>query len=182
MQKEIWKSIRNYEGLYEVSNLGRVKALAREYICHNGAKRFHADLIMKSHPNGNGYLSLTLHRGGKGKTCRVHKLVIEAFKGFSNLEVNHKNGIKTDNTLKNLEYCTKGENIRHAYQTGLRVFEKEQCGEKNHAAILKTEDVILIRRLWREEKVKQKLLAVRFGVSPVTVNDIIKRRRWAHVS
>lgn len=178
---ETWKSIKNYEGLYEVSDRGRVRAMPRKYVTGNGAIRKHGRFVMKAHPNGNGYLSVVLHKDGTAKTCRVHKLVAAAFYGVSHLEINHKNGVKTDNTLKNLEYCSRSENIKHAYAKGLIKFCKEQRGEKNHAAKLKTEDVIKIRRLCEEKQVRQNELARRFGVSPATINDIMKKRRWAHV-
>ncbi|MFA5423636.1 MAG: NUMOD4 domain-containing protein [Phycisphaerae bacterium] len=178
---ETWKPIEGYETLYEVSDRGAVRALPRAYVTGNGAKRTHGCFVMKMHPNGNGYLSVVLHKDGAGKTCRVHKLVAAAFLGISSLEINHKNGIKADNTLKNLEYCTRSENIKHAYAKGLIKFCKEQRGENNHAAKLKIEDVLKIRRLYEETQIRQKELARNFGVSPVTINDIIKKRRWAHV-
>jgi hypothetical protein len=182
VEKEIWKPIKGYENLYEASNLGRVKSLVREYTTGNGAKQKRSTIIMKSHINGRGYLSLTLHKNGKGKTYRVHKLIAETFLGATDLEVNHKNGIKTHNASDNLEYCTRSENMKHAYRCGLKTFEREQRGERNCSAVLSKKNVLAIYKMWHKFKIKQRIIALRFKVSPSTVNDIIKGRRWAHVS
>ena len=182
MPEEIWKDIKDYEGLYQVSNLGRVKALAREYTAGNGAKRNHNDIIMKPGKNDHGYFHVALHKDGKRKGQRVHKLVIQSFIGESTLEVNHINGIKSDNSLDNLEYCTRSENIKHAFRTGLIIGRRDQNGEKNNSAKLKSNDIILIRKLWEEYHIKQKTIACLFNVNPPAINDIIKRRNWKHVS
>ena len=112
--KEIWKPIKDYEGLYEISNLGRVKSIPR-----NGTKK--EVKILKQYFDRYGYLYVALSKTTK-KKYKVHRLVAEAF--IPNLknkpQVNHINGVKTDNKVKNLEWCTNKENQIHAYRTGLR--------------------------------------------------------------
>ena len=100
--QEIWKDIRGYEGLYQVSNMGRVKSLRN----NKGEKR---ELIKKLHDTKNGYLDICLHKDAFRKIFLVHRLVISTFKPIDNmnkLQVNHINENKTDNRLENLEWCT----------------------------------------------------------------------------
>lgn len=110
---EIWKDVTGYEGLYQVSNLGRVKAMP---------KRGHKEKIMKPSLKKDGYNRILLSKKGKYKTLYVHRLVAEAFLSHteSKCEVNHINGIKTDNYVYNLEWVTKSQNQLHAIEMGLR--------------------------------------------------------------
>ncbi len=121
--QEIWKDIPGYEGLYQVSDLGRVKSLER-YKNNNGGFVKVPEKIFNGAPR-NGYLLVGLSKGGKRKTCAIHRLVAIAF--IPNPEnkptVNHINGNKTDNRAVNLEWNTDAENIRHAFATGLNGFE-----------------------------------------------------------
>ena len=111
---ETFKDIKGYEGLYQVSNLGRVKSLRR----WNAGER-----ILKSIKNKNGYYRVHLLKNGNSKNFYIHRLVVGAF--LENKEnkpcTNHKNGIKADNRAENLEHCTIGENNKHAFDTGLNV-------------------------------------------------------------
>lgn len=106
---ERWRPVVGFEGLYEVSEQGRVRREGR------------TDHNMKAHPS-RGYLAVQLWRFGKPSMCLVHCLVAEAFLGLrpDGHEVNHKNGHKHDNKLVNLEYVTRSGNLEHAYRTGLR--------------------------------------------------------------
>lgn len=110
---EIWKDIVGYEGLYQVSNLGRVKSLPRATT--NGK-------ILKVQVNRlNKYCYVALCRDNKKMFKRVHILVANAFLGANpnKLQVNHIDGNKENNNVYNLEYCTQSENMKHAYLTGL---------------------------------------------------------------
>lgn len=119
--QEIWRNIAGYEGLYQVSNLGRVKSLPRMKINKLIGKHFVKEKIMKLHLSSSGYLSVGLTKNGKQVGYRVHRLVAQAF--IPNLnnkeEVNHINGVKVDNRVENLEWCTSSENTIHAMRTGL---------------------------------------------------------------
>lgn len=106
MTKEIFKPIPGYEN-YKVSNHGNI------YSEISGRK-------LKPGRDSYGYMQVCLcKKGQKPLTSKVHRLVLSAFQGPSDLDVNHKNGVKDDNNLENLEYCTRAENIRHAVKTGL---------------------------------------------------------------
>lgn len=100
---EIFKDVIGYEGLYQVSNIGRVKSL----------RRFN---ILKPNDNGNGYLKLTLCKNGGVITKNVHQLVAQSFLGLSTLAIDHINGNKKDNRVDNLQYVTDRENQTRAYQ------------------------------------------------------------------
>lgn len=111
MTEEVWKDIPGYEGRYKVSNLGQVKSLLDK----NGKSR---ELIIKL-DTVLGYRQVALYLNGSFKRYKVHRLVLAVFIGESELQVNHINGIKTDNRLCNLEYVTQSENMKHAYRLGL---------------------------------------------------------------
>jgi len=117
---EIWKDIKGYEGLYQVSNIGRVKSLERTVPRKNGSKLPIKERILKPKANRDGYLTVVLCKGsGKRKGFLVHRLVCEAFhKNPKNKPcVNHIDENKTNNTAGNLEWCTYSENNKHGTRT-----------------------------------------------------------------
>lgn len=114
MNNETWKDIQGYEGLYQVSDLGRIRSLARIVNSKNGSKQTKKGRILVQEVTIHGYCRVRLfNRLGKAKHYAVHRLVMNAFKGESQLPVNHINEIKTDNRVVNLEYCTAKENCNH---------------------------------------------------------------------
>lgn len=119
MSNEVWKDIVDYEGLYQVSNLGRVKSLFRY-------KR-----ILKPQKDIHGYLKVGLYKNGKCKLFNIHKLVANAFiENHKNYKyVNHKDENKTNNRVENLEFCSFYYNLIY----GTRV---QRIAEKNNKPIL----------------------------------------------
>lgn len=118
MQEEIWKDIKGYEGLYQVSNLGNVKSLPREFTRKDGRRYVVKECVLKGGKASAGYFTVNL----LNKTHTIHRLVAEAF--IFNPEnkecVNHVDGDKLNNNVKNLEWCTYSENNKHAYDKGLK--------------------------------------------------------------
>lgn len=106
---EIWKNIKGFEELYQISNLGQVKSLRN-------------NLILKPGLAGIGYLSVNLCKDGKQNYKKIHRLVAEHFiENIDNLPcVNHKDGNKTNNNVENLEWCTSSYNNKEAYRLGLK--------------------------------------------------------------
>lgn len=128
MEKEIWKTIKNYEGLYEVSNLGRVKSLERI----DSNKHPIKERLLKCGKVDGGYLAAVLCKNGKHKTFLIHRLVAKAFiPNPNNLpQVNHKDEDKTNNCVSNLEFCTAKYNNNYGTRTE-RVAEKQTNGKKS---------------------------------------------------
>lgn len=130
--KEIWKNIPGYEGLYQVSNLGRVRSLPRIRTQKNKLKttdHHYKGKILKPIVTKTGYLTVNLYRHRKSTgPHRIHRLVCTTFYGEpknGKNQVNHKNGNKKDNRVENLEWCSCRENIVHAYKNGLRKGSRE---------------------------------------------------------
>lgn len=120
MEQEIWKDIENYEGYYQISNLGRVKSLER-YKKIKTKKVLLKERIMKPHKqygkSDNEYLDIILYKNGKSERFYVHRLVAKAFipNPENKNQVNHKDKNKQNNNVYNLEWCTQNENVKHSY-------------------------------------------------------------------
>ncbi len=112
---EIWKDILGYEGLYQVSNLGRVKLLPRKVNAKSNSCRMLYEKIFAIVLAPNGYCRVGLRLNKNRRHFSVHRLVAEAFipNDKNKPQVNHINGIKTDNRVENLEWCTERENSVH---------------------------------------------------------------------
>ena len=115
---EIWKDVVGYEGIYQVSNCGRVKSLARNYR--------HNERVLKLNIKTNGYLQAHLCRDGKTKWFHVHRLVADAFipKIDGCTIINHKDNDRQNNNVENLEWTTQKDNIQHAMKQGRMKWQK----------------------------------------------------------
>lgn len=125
VNQEIWKDIKDYEGSYQISNLGRVKSLSRKM--WNGNSFWESkERILKSSQDKDGYLLVGLHKNNKKKMCKIHRLVAIHFidNPYNKPEVNHIDGDKSNNCADNLEWVTSSENSIHAYKSGLLKIKK----------------------------------------------------------
>ena len=116
-----WKQIAGYEDIYEVSSEGQIRRTT-------GGQGAIAGKVRKPSISPSGYPTLNLCKDGVTKGHMVHRLVAEAFHGASDLQVNHINGIKSDNRADNLEWITASENTRHAIATGLMPQQRDEYG------------------------------------------------------
>jgi hypothetical protein len=116
IQTQIWKAIPRYEGYYQISNLGNIKSLSRTRKSGRGSVALTKERYLKTFQYKKGYLYCVLCKEGIRTNQSIHRLVAGAF--LSNTDnkpcVNHKNGIKTDNSICNLEWVTKSENSLHS--------------------------------------------------------------------
>lgn len=163
--------------MYEASSLGRLRSL--DY------KRTGKTKVLKPALSKDGYLqTMLLGVSGKYHSWKVHKFIALAFMGERpiGLEINHKDGIKTNNRSDNLEYITKSENLIHAYKLGLI---EPKRGHFNGMAKLTNEDVLTIRKHAKDNSPRygRQALADRFGISSAHVKDLVNGRRgiWSHI-
>ena len=127
-----------------------------------------------------GYKIVWLYKKGfKRRKAMVHRLVMKAFIGDNDLCVNHINGIKYDNRLENLEYCTTSENVKHAYDTGLK---KQRIGEKHMQAKLSEMDIITIKLFYNNGLLGAVKLAEKFNVSRDHITRIARGATWKHLN
>ena len=175
---EIWKDIEEFEGLYQVSNLGRVKSLER-YVNHKRYKKqLIKERIIKPTLSFDKYYYVGLYKNGNVKNVTIHRLVCLSFLQKTNKkkEVNHKNGIKTDNRVENLEWCTRSHNILHAFKNGLKHGPK---GEKNGKSKLTEKEVIKIKYSYKELNVAE--IAKIYNVTETASYDITSNKSWKHI-
>lgn len=120
-EQEIWKDVVGYEGLYQVSNLGRVKSVARyvdRHAKHVIHKKYIKECILKQCENSRGYPCVNLSKDGIVKPKRVHRLVAIAFipNPENKEQINHKDGNRANPNVNNLEWVTNTENQRHSWK------------------------------------------------------------------
>ena len=121
---EQWRDIDGFEGMYQISDCGRVRSVERVVKMTRYGKEHdmhHKGRVLRTHTTKDGYTSVQLTKGSKPHTLRVHRLVAKAFIPNSDRlpDVNHKDGDKSNNKKNNLEWCTKSYNTKHAYDNGL---------------------------------------------------------------
>ena len=175
-QQEEWRDIPGYEGIYQVSNLGRMKSMDRI----DPLGRHRRERLKVPTPSQFGYLLVTVCKNAEAKRCSLHSLVMLAFVGERphGYDINHINGDKTDNSVANLEYCSTSHNIAHSYANGFQVSIK---GERQHNAKLNEDTVREIRRR-HENGEQQKTLAGEYAVSTTVIWNIVHRHTWKHVA
>ena len=166
---EEWRDVEGYEGLYQVSNMGRIRSL-----------RYGRTYIVKNQHNDRGYCYISLHKNGKGKHYFVHILVAKAF--IANPEgkkqVNHIDANKSNNCVENLEWVTQEENLQHAYKNGLI-----KIGSSHHCSQLTEEQVRYIRQNYTpyDKEFGRDALAKKFGVRKKVIYNVAHNITYKHV-
>lgn len=187
---EIWKPVVGYEGLYEVSNMGRVRSLARTTWCAATTKRracfkHYRPRIMKPSTNSRlDAMHVSLHKSGVRCVRKVHHLVAEAFIGPrpANMECCHNDGDPTNNQADNLRWDTSRGNHADRFRHGTMT-----RGEKHHATTLTDEQVRDIRERYTPHRDRRNhgnaaQLALEHGVRQAVIWDIASGRTWKHLA
>lgn len=159
---EVWRPVVGYEGLYEVSDHGRVR----------GPKG-----LVKPKPTNRGYIRTELWRNGSRWRPSIHRLVAEHFiaNPKQHPQVNHKDGDKSNNAVTNLEWCTASENALHAVQLHGRY------GQNNPASKISEREAIAIS-VMLEKGVPGNWLANLFGITNAQISNIRKGHQWKYIN
>lgn len=170
---EIWKPIKDFEGYYEISSMGRVRSLEREVwnkanqcFQHVASKMLHPHPVSKEYP----YLKVHLVRDGVHKNGVIHRLVTEAFipPVEGKPHINHKDGDKFNNTVDNLEWVSQIENMAHSLSNGL-----------HHSVKLSQKQVVEIRERYKNGGISQRALGEVYGVGQDTISRVVNEKTWS---
>lgn len=187
IEGEKWVDIKEFKGVYMVSNLGRVKSLDR-YINQGGHSRYVKGKVLSlNKTNGKGYKVVSLQNGTdlKPKNYYIHILVAKHFiyNKYNKSTVNHIDGDKNNNCVENLEWATQSEQMKHAYKLGLNSPPKGNglFGEKSHTSKLKEYEVLEIFDLANCGLFTQQYIADIYNTSRENVGQIKRKKTWKHV-
>lgn len=153
-------------GLYQISSIGRVKSF------YNGSGK-----ILTPYKVGSGYLQIMLCKNTVQKKFYIHRLVSSAYliNPLNKTDINHKDGVKSNNIDTNLEWVTKSENSQHAYDNGLM---NNPLGINHHSSKLNPNDVYEIRKIGNRLPLRQ--LSEMYGVNMTNIRHILIGKIWKH--
>lgn len=179
---EEWRDVVGYEGVYLVSNQGRVQRIGKDRGAVPGR------ILKQFDPPGLDYRFVAVSVSNKARIVPVHRLVAEAFVGArqNGLEVNHINGVHDDNRPENLEWVTHQENQRHAQNVLGTLRHPVMIGTEHPGAKLTDGKVLEIRNLGAMMRNGKRVysngeIGRQYGVSNVTVSLVLRRKLWTHV-
>jgi hypothetical protein len=175
---EIWKDINEFNNEYQISNLGRIRSKEAVIIRSNGSPYKRESKILKPALD-KGYLKGAVCVNKKMISYKIHKLVANYFVDGKKdgLEVNHINGVKSDNNSQNLEWVTHSENIIHAVKIGLLPVTR---GSQRVQAKMDEQTVLKIYDL-RSKGLQRKLILSELGITINMYKDVIRGKSWKHV-
>jgi len=180
--EEIWKPIKGFEEFYLITKDGNIKSVERQ-IClktHSYIRR-EQDIIQAK--SLDGYYRIKLYNNTKKtKTISTHRLVALTYLNNPNnyLEINHIDGNKTNNNVTNLEWCSKEQNVKHAYDTGLKKREN-YVGEACVFSKLTEQQVLSIREEYKTGTTSYPKLSKKYNTVIGNIESIINRKTWKHV-
>ena|SRR5690554_2824929 len=168
--KEMWKDVPGFDGMYQISNSGRVRSWR-----NNRWGRAKRPKILQSHTLKNGYDAVSLGRGNK---MYIHRIMATAFipNPENKPQVNHIDGNKVNNRISNLEWVTQKENSIHASNNGLL-----PVGEDRYNSVLTNTDVIKIKALLKQGRLTHREIAKKFGITRRHVGCIKEGRSWSSI-
>jgi len=171
--KEIWKDIPNYEGLYQASNYGQIKSLAKKY----GNNGYHKQRILKPGKDKDGYLHILLSKNNVRRYTTVHKLVLETFIGPCppGMQCRHLNENPKNNKSDNLKWGTPKENKADSIKHGT-----SRRGSKHGSSKLNNNKIRKIRKLHLEGKSNTEIAKI-FDITQSNVSYIINNKTWRHI-
>lgn len=175
---EEWRDIEDFYP-YQVSSGGRIRSVDRLVNTKLSKQRMCKGRILSQYYSRGGYPIVYMSKSKKLKVKDTHRLAAQAF--IPNPEnkkwVNHKNGIKWDNRVENLEWVTPSENRKHAIKIGIQ----DDRGERSKNSKVKSSDVILMRKLWLEGISVKEIASIYTILHPDYIRLIINKRRWKHI-
>lgn len=177
---ETWRPVPDFEGLYEVSNLGQIRSVGRDVSNNRGGLRYMPDLVLTPHINTKrgGYHSVTLSKDGSKKTVYLHLTVLHVFVGprpAPDMEGCHDDGDTANNRLDNLRWDTPVNNAADRLVHGTQV-----RGEASNKATITADQVREIRRRVEDESFTS--IAADLGISRQQVARIARGEQWQHVA
>jgi len=171
---EIWKDIEGYEGSYQISNTGRIKSCEREIEKSDGVIIKRKERYL--HPvNDEGYMKISLSKNGIRKKYSLHRLLAIAFiENKNNYEiVNHKDGIKLNNNLDNLEWCTCSFNVQHAWNNELNNNSNYRRFKNGYSRRKFNEDTMELIKIEHSNGIAYKELAEKYNCGITTIHRIV---------
>lgn len=172
---EIWKDIYKYEGLYQVSNYGKIKSFPRKYQTKIRT--------LKPYKDKGGYLQVNLCKNNTTKTHKVHRLVLETFIGIcpQGMEGCHNDGNPSNNFIKNLRWDTRKNNVKDAIKHNTHIDPPKLIGSKNHMTKFDNNQVINILEMFKNGKTIKEISKL-LSVTHSCISHIVHRRSWKHIN
>lgn len=182
----MWVPIQGYEDLYELNESGEVRRKTKLIVCKDGRRKIIKGRLLKTTVGNHGYKCVTLSKDDKQKSFLIHRLIASHFMGSSldpkKTDINHKNGVKTDNRIENLEWITRGDNVRHAHEIGLHDSRKSRLRLSRLCIAKKISYGIAgeIRFMYEVSGLSQKEIGNIYNVSQPLVGRIVRNEIWTH--
>ena len=180
--KEEWKPMYGHEKEYECSSFGSIRSLPRVIIRKNGRQHTIRPKILRPATDVNGYKRIAISSNKRLITKKVHREILKAFNPIENmdkLECDHLSGDKSDNSLANLEWVTKSENIKRSFKNGLQ--DNFLAGAKRHNRSLRKLDkkkIQLMINEYNSSKTSYQKIADKYGVSKKTAMQAMKGQTY----